>query len=153
MKTKKISFTVYGEPYGKKNMQPRMINGHASQFQPSTNTQYMYRVQSSYLAQTDKEEWIISTNAQIEMRIDAFYSIPKNTPKYKVDLMKADIVRPTKKPDCDNISKVICDAMSKMIMPDDAQITDLLVSKHYTATEPRVEIKMVAIELEKGEDY
>ena len=48
---------------------------------------------------------------------------------------------PTKKPDLDNISKVICDAISHQggIWHDDSQITSEMLSKHYS-DKPRVEV-------------
>ena len=41
-------------------------------------------------------------------------------------------IRPTKKPDCDNISKVICDALNGIAFHDDSMIVELAVEKFYS---------------------
>ena len=46
-------------------------------------------------------------------------------------------ILPTKKPDCDNIAKIICDALNGVAYDDDKQIVALKVTKIYSA-EPRV---------------
>lgn len=50
-------------------------------------------------------------------------------------------IQPTMKPDCDNISKIVCDGInhSGVIWFDDSQITTLIVTKEY-AEIPRVEV-------------
>ena len=40
-------------------------------------------------------------------------------------------ISPTKKPDIDNIVKIILDAMNKFAFKDDTQITKLSVEKRY----------------------
>jgi Holliday junction resolvase RusA-like endonuclease len=37
----------------------------------------------------------------------------------------------TKKPDCDNMAKICLDALNGVAYHDDAQITNLIISKHY----------------------
>ena len=50
-------------------------------------------------------------------------------------------IRPTKKPDLDNISKVICDGISHQgrIWYDDSQVVSECIVKHYSR-QPRVEV-------------
>lgn len=40
-------------------------------------------------------------------------------------------IRPTKKPDLDNVAKIICDGLNKIAYEDDSQIIDLTVTKYY----------------------
>lgn len=51
-------------------------------------------------------------------------------------------ISPTKKPDIDNIVKVVLDAMNKFAFKDDTQIVRLEVEKLYTDGEEKVEIKI-----------
>ena len=51
------------------------------------------------------------------------------------------LIRPTRKPDFDNIGKVICDALNGIAYRDDAQIVDALVRKFYSDT-PRVIVEI-----------
>lgn len=53
-------------------------------------------------------------------------------------------VRPTTKPDIDNIMKSICDAMNEIVYVDDKQVCDVWVSKHYAATS---EVRVLVEEL------
>ena len=74
----------------------------------------------------------------VKIKIDAYFTIPKSASKWKKAAMMAGWIRPTKKPDCDNIAKIICDALNSLAYIDDKQITDCTVSKFYSEI-PRVE--------------
>lgn len=50
-------------------------------------------------------------------------------------------IYPMVKPDCDNISKNICDALNGIAYPDDKQIVKLLISKEYSCNE-KVEVRI-----------
>jgi Holliday junction resolvase RusA-like endonuclease len=54
------------------------------------------------------------------------------------------IVRPTKKPDFDNIGKIICDALNKIAYDDDSQIVEANIYKVY-ADIPRVEVTLTEV--------
>ena len=47
---------------------------------------------------------------------------------------------PTKKPDADNIAKVVCDALNGLAYKDDAQVIDLTVHKRFG--DPKVIVKI-----------
>ena len=47
-------------------------------------------------------------------------------------------IRPTVKPDADNVVKSVLDALNKLIYKDDSQVTDLLVHKYYSEEEKLV---------------
>ena len=42
------------------------------------------------------------------------------------------VLRPTKKPDADNVVKIICDSLNKIAYYDDAQIVDVYFHKYYS---------------------
>ena len=48
-------------------------------------------------------------------------------------------IRSTKKPDCDNIAKIILDALNGLAYKDDKDIVSCLIEKWY-GDEPRVEV-------------
>ncbi len=73
--------------------------------------------------------------------IIAFYEIPKSAPAWKQEAMRQWYVRPTKKPDTDNIEKQIYDAMNGFIWKDDAQVVECRTRLYY-ATEPRTEVEI-----------
>jgi len=53
--------------------------------------------------------------------------------------MITGVIRPTKKPDWDNIGKVIADSLNQIAYRDDAQIVSATVEKLYSLT-PQVEV-------------
>jgi Holliday junction resolvase RusA-like endonuclease len=54
-------------------------------------------------------------------------------------------MKPTTKPDTDNIAKICLDALNGIAYHDDAQIVELQVSKLYS-DEPRVVVWLAVIE-------
>ena len=80
-------------------------------------------------------------DSMIDIEIIAFYEIPKSTSKKKRRLMLDKKLRPTKKPDWDNVGKIICDSLNKIAYRDDAMVVDAIVRKFYSE-QPRVEVTM-----------
>lgn len=54
-------------------------------------------------------------------------------------------IRPTKKPDMDNVIKIIADSLNKIAYRDDTQIVDCQVRKFYSE-KPRVEVMIQTID-------
>ena len=52
--------------------------------------------------------------------------------------------KPVKKPDVDNILKIVMDGLNGIAYPDDKQITDAHVKKRYSS-EPRVEVVLMEV--------
>lgn len=65
--------------------------------------------------------------------------IPKSTPKYKVEQMINGTIKPTKKPDADNLAKAVMDALNGVAWVDDSQVVRVSIYKEY-AKEPYVYI-------------
>ncbi len=57
--------------------------------------------------------------------------IPKQTSRVKRQEMEENKISPTRKPDIDNIAKVILDAMNNYIIKDDTQVSKISVEKRY----------------------
>ena len=74
-----------------------------------------------------------------DVRVIAYYGIPKSASKKKRRLMLEHKLRPTKKPDWDNIGKIICDSLNKIAYHDDSAVVDAQVRKFYSET-PRVDV-------------
>lgn len=80
----------------------------------------------------------------IEVRIFAIMPIPASWPKRKRQDAIARRLRPTTKPDWDNIAKVI-DALNHVVWADDAAVVDGLVRKFYGEA-PELVVQVVALD-------
>lgn len=76
---------------------------------------------------------------EIRLRIDVYRKIPKSFSKKKHQQALDGELRPTTKPDVDNLAKGIKDGLSKVIWRDDSQVTELFVRKWYSDN-PRAEV-------------
>ena len=68
---------------------------------------------------------------RVAVKIIAQFKIPKTVTKKDKALIEEGLLSPTKKPDIDNIVKIILDALNKMAFKDDNQITKLEIEKIY----------------------
>ncbi len=67
----------------------------------------------------------------IEMRVSAVYAVPVSWSRRKREDALNDRVRPTGRPDVDNLAKGVMDALNGIAYADDSQIVRLTASKHY----------------------
>ena len=77
----------------------------------------------------------IPIEGRVKVSIIAYFKIPKGTNKKNEKLMLNGIISPTKKPDIDNIEKIVLDAMNTLAFKDDNQITKLEIEKVYSEEE------------------
>lgn len=67
----------------------------------------------------------------VSVRIEAAISIPESWSKKKREAALAGDLMPTGKPDFDNISKIVGDALNKIVWKDDSQIINASFRKFY----------------------
>ncbi len=60
-------------------------------------------------------------------------TIPRSWSKRRQADAASGALRPTGKPDADNVLKLLSDALNKIIWRDDSQLTDILLAKVYSA--------------------
>lgn len=129
-------FEVIGDIKGK--ARPR-INTYTCQAYTPTNTKdYELLVKQYFKVKYPRYEPL---NGRIFVKIVAYFKIPKNTTKKDKELISNGMLSPTKKPDIDNIVKIILDSMNKLAFNDDNQITKLEVEKVF-GEEEKVYIKI-----------
>ncbi len=131
----KVRFTVHGEPKGKGRPRFSTMTGSAST--PKRTVNYETLVHMEYMSQCPGIRF--PDDAMLDMRILAYYSIPKSASRKKKAAMLAGDIRPTKKPDMDNVVKIIADSLNQVAYRDDTQIVDCQCRKFYS-NEPRVEV-------------
>lgn len=81
----------------------------------------------------------------LRVRINAIFAIPVSTTIKAKAEMRSGIIRPTKKPDFDNLAKMV-DAFKGIVWTDDVQIVDGRVVKAY-GEKPLWEMEVYALRL------
>ena len=117
---------------------PRMNTYTGKAYTPTKTRNYEYLVRQIFITKYPKFEPILG---KVKMTIIAYFELPKKRSKLQEAEMLAGIITPTKKPDWDNIGKIISDALNKFAFKDDAQITEATIIKKYSIT-PKVYVKI-----------
>ena len=134
---REVRFTVPGKPFGKQR--PRVVRATGVAYTPKETRQYENLVKMAYVQEA--KGFAFPEGAELDVRIKAYYSVPKSATKKNYELMISGLIRPTKKPDFDNIGKVICDSLNMVAYKDDSCIVDAQVRKFYSE-KPRVEVTL-----------
>ena len=129
-------FEVPGKITGKARPRLNTLTGKA--YTPGNTKDYEMLIKQYFKIKYPKYETL---EGRIKVKIVAYFEIPKTTTKKQKDLILSNEISPTKKPDIDNIVKIILDALNKMAFKDDNQITKLEVEKLYAEKE-KVYIKV-----------
>lgn len=78
----------------------------------------------------------------IKARINIYYKVPKSYTKKRIKDIREGLEYPCKKPDADNVAKIILDSLNKIAFDDDSQVVELIVSKLWTEEIERVEFEL-----------
>ena len=119
----RIKFTIEGEPVGKGR--PRY--GKYKTYTPAktksveNNIAYFYKVNIGHYFE-----------GYVRLKLDLYYSIAKSDSKKKKIMKLNNELRPNKKPDIDNVIKLVADALNEVAYKDDTQIIELECRKFYS---------------------
>ena len=139
---RQIKFTVPGPPFGKQRPKFSRAGEYVKTYTPDKTVNYENLVKLMY--QQAEKGRKFSEDAAVDVRIIAYYEIPKSTSKKKRKAMLEHRLRPTKKPDWDNIGKIVCDSLNKVAYRDDSAVVDAQVRKFYSEN-PRVDVMIRVI--------
>ena len=142
-------FTIPGEPEGKKR--PRYSRKTGVMYTPSETVNYEKYVRECFYKQGGKrlpDTKTITFNGR-EIKFDQAYKAemwsflrpPESASQIRRELMLKNIILPTKKPDDDNIGKIILDGLNGAAWHDDKAVTELIVHKVY-GEDPRVVVEI-----------
>lgn len=134
-----IRFEVLGQPIAKQR--PRVTRAGIA-YTPSKTVNYEAVVRYTYQSQYPQQEQILG---RIEANITAVFPIPKSYPKKKTVELLNGHNNYDKKPDCDNLAKIILDSLNGIAYKDDSQVTVLHVKKEY-GTQPKVIVELRELE-------
>ena len=131
-----MNFTVQGNPCAKGRPRFARRGNYVSAYTDEKTVNYENLVKYSFIESQGEEMF-----GALEVHINAYFPIPKSLSEKKKKLL----LYHTKKPDCDNIAKIILDGLNGLAFHDDNQVCSLHVIKQYSEY-PRVEINICEVD-------
>lgn len=132
-----VFFSIPGAPKAKQR--PRVTRAGIA-FTPRETVNYENLIKMIYSEYCHN----IKLDGEIKAEITAYYPIPESTSKKKKVMMQEGTMNPTRKPDCDNIAKIVLDALNNIAYHDDSAVVTLSVAKRYS-DDPRVDVSLEEI--------
>ena len=134
----RVAFIVPGEPKGKGR--PRFNTKTGRAFTPGDTITYENWIKCCYQEQDGR-----FIDGPVKARIEVYYKIPKSYTKKRIQAIRDGLEMPLKKPDSDNIAKIVLDSLNKLAFDDDAQVVELTVIKRWTEEQERIEFELEEI--------
>jgi len=133
-----IQFTVLGEPQGKGRPKTvRLKTGQSHTYTPDKTVVYENLIVTEFRRQCGAARF--PDREELDMHITAYYTIPASASHKKQRMMESGEIRPIKKPDMDNVLKVVADALNAVAYRDDTQVVGCQLRKYYSR-QPRIEV-------------
>lgn len=114
---------------------PRYFNNHA--ITPKDTVSYENWVKVCYQQQCGE-----TLQGAIKADITIYHKVPKSYAKKRIQAIREGLEQPQKKPDIDNIVKIILDSLNKIAYDDDSQVVELSVKKAWTFEKERIEFNL-----------
>ena len=124
-----VKFSVPGEPKGKGRPRFSTTGKYPKAYTPKETAMYENLVRVIYMKGKYPK-----MNGAIKARITAYFQPPASASKKKKVAMLIGDIKCMKKPDNDNVAKIILDSLNGLAFDDDKQIVELEVVKQYGAT-------------------
>lgn len=140
-----VEFTVYGEPRGKGRPRFSKVNGRTITRTPDETVLYENLVRTEYRQQCRARKF--DDHAALSVYIRAYFPIPASVSKKRRRLMEEGKILPTKRPDIDNLAKIVMDSINGIAYRDDAQVAVCSIAKLY-GEQPRVWVQIIEIDPE-----
>ena len=137
-----MKFVIPGDPQGKARGRTFI---HSSTGKPTTMTPEKTVLYENLVKMCYQQQCGTYTEKPIHAVVIIYYSVPKSTPKKNIEPMLMGVIKPCKKPDVDNIIKVVFDALNGIAYKDDTQIFEVHAVKRYGET-ARVEVELFEID-------
>lgn len=142
-----INFHIKGEPMGLERTKFARAGQYGHVYTPARSQNYKKLVAASYKASIPVKDRYIENDGPlyrgpVKVTIWAFYKIPKSTSKKAAADMRSNKVKPLKKPDLDNVIKIILDGLNGVAYEDDKQVVQITAYKVYETLEPEVIVEV-----------
>ena len=112
-------------------------------YTPKETRVYENFVRACYSDYANQYKWE-PYDGQLRAEVEVFIQVPKSDSKLKKQAKIIGEIRPTIKPDCDNLAKSILDSLNGLAYQDDRQIIELSVKKFY-AEQSEVKVKLMEV--------
>ena len=140
IRKKSINFSVPGKPRGKERPRTVRMGNRITTYTPKNTVNYENLIRKSY----KNSDGNFKLENPIDADILAIFPVPKSASKKIKEEMLNGNIKYTKKPDCDNVAKVILDALNGTAYNDDSQVCKLSVEKIY-GEDPMVKVHLKEI--------
>lgn len=130
---KSICFFVPGKPQGKGRPRFARTSRGVRTYTPAETTLYEHHI--AQCCKQAADNYMFPDDTPLEMRIRATFLVPKSYSRRKRDACLSGLIRPTCKPDMDNIAKCVADALNGVVYRDDSRIFKLVIVKEYGTKE------------------
>jgi len=130
-----IIIELAGGPKGKGRPRFARRTGHA----------YTPAQTASYEAMLRREAALVMAGkppieGALAVQVGAYFAVPQSWSAKKRAAALAGAIRPTKRPDIDNVAKML-DGLNGIVFGDDAQIVSAIIEKHYS-DRPRLTVEV-----------
>lgn len=130
-----LTITIPGKPMGKQRPRASKRGGFVRLYTPEQTVNAETFTKLCAMDQVGQP----MLEGPLVVSMHAVFDIPVSFSKKKKADALSGAIRPTGKPDLDNLAKLYSDALNKVVWGDDAQIVSMALSKSY-GTEPGVVI-------------
>lgn len=129
-----IAFDVHIVPIGKGRPRVTVRSGRAWAYTPPKTT-----IAEKHVAAAARTNGAKPVSGPLRMHVEAIFPIPPSWPKDKRQSPPAH----TSRPDCDNLLKLVADALNGVCYYDDSQLVESMVRKAYGHI-PKIRVQIEA---------
>jgi Holliday junction resolvase RusA-like endonuclease len=131
-----IIIELLGEPKGKGR--PRFVRRTGHAFTPQRTASYEAMLRHEAALAMDERSPL---EGALRVQVGAYFAVPQSWSAKKRAAALGGAIRPTKRPDWENVAKML-DAFNGVIWRDDAQVVSGLIEKYYS-DRPRLRVEVV----------
>lgn len=135
----RMKITIPITPVGQMRARSTAVNGRARTYKAPKQRANENEIMVTLTGSAPKTP----ITGPLEVTVDAYLPVPKTFSRMKKAMALGGELRPTTKPDADNLGKNILDCMNGLVWEDDRQIVGLMVRKFYSDN-PRWEVEIRA---------
>lgn len=127
-----VEFTIYGNPVAQGRPRFARIGNNVRAYDPGKSRGWKDDVRLQALQHRPKELIAGAISLHLMFHLPRPKSLPKRVTEH------------TKKPDAENLSKAVCDALEGLLYHNDSQIVRLTVEKQYAGSNgPMVRVTLI----------